>query len=146
MTVAAAFSQIVSIIEGVTPSTLGGTAATGAFRLVKEADESRTPDTRGVWIETRSIGNVGPYQARHLALEVAVYVFYRRSTNRHKLNLAITDDYARLSAAIMSPSNWSPSTTGIRTLTRGEPMIPSTLTTTDSGAILEMVFTIEVQP
>lgn len=146
MTIAAAVAQIISTIEATTPSTLGGTLATGKFRHLVESTAESVPDTRGFWVMPTTLGNVGPFRARHIELTLEVSVYYRTATNAHKLGLAIADDYAKISAAVMSPSNWSPQTTGIRTLTRGEPMIPATITSDATGRTLTMTITAEVQP
>lgn len=120
--------QIVSIIEGTTPTTKKR-GLPGSFRHVAEASEDAIPDARSFWIVITKMSMKGHLSAllpRWFVYDVDLVVAYPDDTDPTLLFEAIAADHAAVMARLPDSSLWGQPTSTIESLYLGRDPVGET--------------------
>jgi hypothetical protein len=128
---ATARAQIISILEGITPSVK--TLFPERFKAVQRIMDGENLTSRSFKLEA-NVDDDGVIRGPDLVnlslnplnvVEMTLTVTYRRVTDEAKLDLTLEGDRRDITIALLKQTNWGQPTSGIESLTRGPPFMPT---------------------
>lgn len=147
MSLAVAQTQIISIVEAVTPVRISR-GLPPKFKHYPKATRQALPDSRGFFFENgpRVLNDwMGALSVAHILKEQSLVVSYRRDTDKLALELAIDEDADVIMRALLNPSLWNRPTSTIVAIDAGDALVTSVVEEEDN-VLAVMTFKLEVEP
>lgn len=148
MSYSTARAQVISILEGITPSSVALFSAGFKQRAVEATGPATTPKPRAFTLEAAIDGDaaiLGPYtpdigHQPRISVVMALTVYYRDFPNqRPLLDEVLLSDWLDIAQALGTPSNYSSTTTGLLAITSSPAFFPMRRTYPEAGDVVQRI-------